>query len=764
MLLSKLNPHPNDSRIKFQKEGHLYCIDNDSTDIISVSALYKHFFPKFDAEKTVNNILKSEKYFDPTYKYYGMSKEDILALWSNNTASEEGTNLHEDIEMFLNKESYKNQSVEFQYFLNFYNDHTHWNIYRTEFLVFNDTLKLAGSIDSLFKDNDGNFIICDWKRSKEISQSNKYETGLFPLENLENCNFNHYCLQQNLYKRMIKECHNIDVKELYLIILHPNNSNYIKFKLPCFDNEIELLYLSRIKYLKNKGYSEKLFENMAFSNKNKEKIEKGIKNDDIISETIMETEKDEIIVPLMNRINTVSKQKNALEILEKYKYKKDPINSKSGLSEKQQKAFDLMKAGDNIFLTGTAGSGKSHIIKLYVSTFRSSLNIGLTSTTGVSAILIGGTTLHSFLGIGLAKEDVTNLYLKIKRNPFIYKRWKTLDVLIIDEVSMLSPTLLDKLNKLAKSLRRNSNPFGGIQVILTGDFLQLPVVGEKDAFCFDAECWESLIPKQNIICLTENFRQNNDSTFREILNELRYGILSDNSYKILKTRENVVLTNEHGILATKIFSLNKDVDFENDKQLNELALNNKDLEFMEYEMTYEVLIKNYKFDIEEKLKKNCNIPFTIQLCIGAQVMLLYNIDIADGLCNGSRGVVVKFENDIPLVKFINGKTILIDHMTWTIEDNGKPIIAYSQIPLKVAFAVSSHRVQGITIDYSEVDLANIFEYGQAYVALSRCKKLEGLSIKNLSREVFKAHPKVIQFYRDILSTIVDEEEKDEVPS
>jgi ATP-dependent DNA helicase PIF1 len=295
---------------------------------------------------------------------------------------------------------------------------------------------------------------------------------------------------------------------------------------------------------------------MAFSNKNKEKIEKGIKNDDIISETIMETEKDEIIVPLMNRINTVSKQKNALEILEKYKYKKDPINSKSGLSEKQQKAFELMKAGDNIFLTGTAGSGKSHIIKLYVSTFRSSLNIGLTSTTGVSAILIGGTTLHSFLGIGLAKEDVTNLYLKIKRNPFIYKRWKTLDVLIIDEVSMLSPTLLDKLDKLAKSLRRNSNPFGGIQVILTGDFLQLPVVGEKDAFCFDAECWESLIPKQNIICLTENFRQNNDSTFREILNELRYGILSDNSYKILKNRENVVLTNEHGILATKIFSLN----------------------------------------------------------------------------------------------------------------------------------------------------------------------------------------------------------------
>jgi hypothetical protein len=195
---------------------------------------------------------------------------------------------------------------------------------------------------NIYKDNDGNFIICDWKRSKEISQSNKYETGLFPLENLENCNFNHYCLQQNLYKRMIKECHNIDVKELYLIILHPNNSNYIKFKLPCFDNEIELLYLSRIKYLKNKGYSEKLFENMAFSNKNKEKIEKGIKNDDIISETIMETEKDEIIVPLMNRINTVSKQKNALEILEKYKYKKDPINSKSGLSEKQQKAFELM--------------------------------------------------------------------------------------------------------------------------------------------------------------------------------------------------------------------------------------------------------------------------------------------------------------------------------------------------------------------------------------------------------------------------------------
>jgi ATP-dependent DNA helicase PIF1 len=210
------------------------------------------------------------------------------------------------------------------------------------------------------------------------------------------------------------------------------------------------------------------------------------------------------------------------------------------------------------------------------------------------------------------------------------------------------------------------------------------------------------------------------------------------------------LVNEHGIMPTKIFSLNRDVDNENEKELNNLVVKNPDLEFYEYELTYDILKKSMKnFNFEERIKKTCNVPFTLQLCKGAQVMLMFNLDLDLKLCNGSRGVIVGFDGEIPIVKFLNGVTMTIIHKTWTIEENGEPIFMFTQIPLKVAFAVSAHKVQGITIDYSEVDLANIFEFGQAYVALSRCRTLEGLSIINLNKECFKAHPRVVDFYNSL---------------
>lgn len=730
-MLHIKNKHEFDDRIKFQSKGHKYWIDGDSTDVISVTTYIKSFFQEFDTDKIINGILNKHEYAnDPEYKYYKMNPENIKEMWEKNRdeSSGKGTELHKDIEDFYNNIFPDNDSIEFKYFLNFYEDHNEkYEIYRTEFLVFSEILKISGSIDALFQNvENGTFAIFDWKRSKEIKmESYMDKKGKFPMNKVSDCNYYHYSLQLNLYKTILEKFYNIPIKELFLIVLHPNQSNYLKIPVNIMEDEAELLLLFRMKELINKGYDSERFVSLEFS---KLKIEKM-------------NEMTEISIDSMTNNNSC---KSFVKEMDEFKFKKN--NEK--LSDKQKYAFDLIAKGENILITAPAGYGKSFVIEKVASKY-SSLKIGITSTTGTSAILIGGSTLHSFLGIGLGACEVSQLYLNIKKNSYIHKRWKELDILIIDEVSMLSPLLFDKIEQLARVIRKNENPFGGIQLILSCDFFQLPVVGETNSFCFDAKSWNSCIPKSNIIVFDQNFRQDN-IVFQNILSEIRYGQVSDESMEILKTRENVKLVNEYGILPTKIFSLNRDVDNENENELNNLVIKNPELEFYEYELNYNILKKSMKnFNIEEKIKKTCNVPFTLQLCVGAQVMLMYNLDLDSKLCNGSRGVIIGFDNEIPIVKFLNGIKTSIIHKTWTIEENGEPIFEFTQIPLKVAFAISAHKVQGVTIDYAEVDLANIFEFGQAYVALSRCRKLEGLSILHLNKECFKAHPRVIEFYNSL---------------
>jgi ATP-dependent DNA helicase PIF1 len=777
-MLNAKNKHEFDDRIKFQPKGHKYWIDGDDTDVVSATTYIKSFFSEFDTDKIVTGILKKHEYTnDPDYKYYKMDPEIIKNIWekNRNESSGKGTDLHKDIEDFYNNICPENDSVEFQYFLNFYNDHNEkYEIYRTEFLVFSEELKITGSIDALFQNvDDGTFAIFDWKRSKEINmESYNNKKGKYPFDHVLDCNYYHYSLQLNLYRIILEKFYNIPIKELFLVILHPNQSNYSKMNVKIMEDEAELLLLYRMKELIDKGYDTERFNSLDFSENNKLKIEKINEMNKTSTETMTDNYydnniEDEVIVSLLNK--PANKLKNIETNIEKNIEKnisqpkknnnKSFIEAINGLkfvkhkdpeklSEKQQFAFDLINKGENILMTAPAGYGKSFVIEKVASKY-SSFKIGITSTTGTSAILIGGSTLHSFLGIGLGTADVSQIYLNIKKNSYIHKRWKELDILIIDEVSMLSPLLFDKIEQLARVIRKNENPFGGIQLILSADFFQLPVVGDSNNFCFDAKSWDSCIPKSNIIVFDQNFRQDN-IVFQKILTEIRYGKVSDESMEILRTRENVKLVNEHGIMPTKIFSLNRDVDNENEKELNNLVVKNPDLEFYEYELTYDILKKSMKnFNFEDRIKKTCNVPFTLQLCKGAQVMLMFNLDLDLKLCNGSRGVVVGFDGEIPIVKFLNGVTMAIIHKTWTIEENGEPIFMFTQIPLKVAFAVSAHKVQGITIDYSEVDLVNIFEFGQAYVALSRCRTLEGLSIINLNKECFKAHPRVVDFYNSL---------------
>ena len=415
-------------------------------------------------------------------------------------------------------------------------------------------------------------------------------------------------------------------------------------------------------------------------------------------------------------------------------------------TEKQRIALDIMRNRENIFLTGAGGCGKTECIKYFIKSCCNDKKVGITSTTGTSAVLFGGTTLHSFLGIGLGRDTTVNLVKKIMETANISKRWRALDILIIDEISMLNPALFDKLNQIGKVIRNNyEKPFGGIQLILSGDFLQLPVV-DSDTFCFEAKTWAECVT--NVVCLTENIRQRDDR-FKKCLNEIRFGIVSRRTIKLLNSRIGIEFENQHGIKPTKLYALNRDVEHENQIEVNRLA--NQGAEFYQYEMSVNKMA-SVSIGTVNKIIKNCQIIEMLELCVGLQVMLLKNLDMNEGLVNGSRGVIVAFDesSSLPIVRFLNGYSRVIDFHNYEIKEQEKNILTISQIPLRLAYAFSIHKLQGATLDCVELDLSNIFTYGQGYVALSRVKELKSLKILSIDYGLLQADPKCLEFYNNIV--------------
>lgn len=360
--------------------------------------------------------------------------------------------------------------------------------------------------------------------------------------------------------------------------------------------------------------------------------------------------------------------------------------------------------GNHRFLLGNfIVTHNTALIKMFIKVYKQNKIMGVTSTTGISAILFGGVTLHSFLGIGLGQGSVESIVSKLYKRPHIRKRWCDLEILIIDEISMLSPDLFDKLENVARRLRRNEQPFGGIQLILSGDFCQLPCINSDD-FCFESKSWEKCV--DHTVYLTDIMRQS-DIEFQECLNNIRIGLLPKKTRKLLNSRVGVQLKNEFGIKPTKLFSTNYSVDYINNKELDYLSETNPD--FYEYNMEIYVYPNTKDKDqVIEKYKKNCNAIETLQLCIGAQVMLLWNIDAEGGLVNGSRGVITSFVGDIPMVKFLNGRELLIDYNIWEHEEQDKKILRIIQIPLKLAYALTIHKcVNENTLIYTETGIKRI---------------------------------------------------------
>ncbi len=383
---------------------------------------------------------------------------------------------------------------------------------------------------------------------------------------------------------------------------------------------------------------------------------------------------------------------------------------------------------DNFIITHN-----SYLVRKIYSDLSMVKNVGLTSLTGVSALILGGKTLHSFLGIGLGTDTYKKLYKFIRLNNKIHDRWINLDVLIIDEISMLSIELFEKIEKLARELRCCERPFGGIQLLLVGDFLQLPTVGNLH-FCFESAMWDICIDET--ILLRQIMRQK-DATFTRILNKIRMGDIDDECKEIIGSRE-IKYISDSGLIPTMLYATNAKVNATNEKYYSLL-------DGPEY--TYSIKYKWYRAVRQRESYINAvKMEHDLKLKIGAQVMYLIN---SGELVNGSRGVVKEFIENYPVVLFNCGRRELIRPATLDIKENDNVVLSYTQLPLKLAWSSTCHKLQGATVSLIRIDFGQFFEYGQFYTALSRCESLDGLYIRNLDWAKCYPHPRAIEFYKKL---------------
>lgn len=414
----------------------------------------------------------------------------------------------------------------------------------------------------------------------------------------------------------------------------------------------------------------------------------------------------------------------------------------------QKEALTILKTGANVFLTGEPGSGKTHTVNTYVRWLREQeIEPSITASTGIAATHIGGYTIHSWAGLGI-KDKLTEYDLdQMATNERLVKRVNNARILIIDEVSMLSSHTLSMVDSVCRSLRNLTSAFGGLQVILVGDFFQLPPVvprnqfsnprnlfdesksGLDNRFAFNSGSWDKA---SFVVCyLSEQHRQE-DSVFLQLLGAIRGGRVTSDHLETLKGRFDI--TNDYKDIP-RLYSHNIDVDGLNGRELDKLS--EKSRTFVMESRGTERLIA--------QLKKGCLSPETLCLKIGARVMFTKN-NFEEGFVNGTLGKISGFSKTSgnPLVKTDQGKIIEVEKVEWAIEENNRVLASVSQIPLRLAWAITIHKSQGMSMDSAHMDLSNTFEYGQGYVALSRVRTLKGLILAGLNKRALEVHPDIMK--------------------
>lgn len=395
----------------------------------------------------------------------------------------------------------------------------------------------------------------------------------------------------------------------------------------------------------------------------------------------------------------------------------------------QDKALEILKTGANVFLTGEPGAGKTHTIGRFVEWLdKEKKEYAITASTGIASSHIDGKTIHSWSGLGIRRGLSAEQLDGVGRNIWIAQKIKPVKVLVIDEISMLDAVVVNDISNILQIVHHNKKPFGGIQVVFVGDFFQLPPVvkgNEERRFAFEAESWILANPK--ICYLTEQHRQS-DPLFLEILSAMRTGVITEDH----KATLNACLNN--GKPETRLYTHNVDVDRLNNEELAKLS--GKPHEYKMIEWGDPRLV--------ETLKRNCISPEKLVLKEGAVVMFTRN-NFVEGYVNGSIGKVTGFtKGGVPIIKLQNGHTVQPELAEWSWTQRREVVAYIRQIPLKLAWAVTVHKSQGMSLDSAMIDLTSVFEFGQGYVAISRVRSLAGLHLTGMNDKVFLMHPKVVE--------------------
>ncbi|MEN9920741.1 MAG: hypothetical protein RL538_634 [Candidatus Parcubacteria bacterium] len=396
----------------------------------------------------------------------------------------------------------------------------------------------------------------------------------------------------------------------------------------------------------------------------------------------------------------------------------------------QERALEILKTGANVFLTGEPGAGKTYVINQYIAWLEAAgLKVAVTASTGIAATHIGGMTIHAWSSLGVRDQLSAYDLDYIASNEKVVKRAKAAQVLIIDEISMLDGKVVDMVDQILRTVRQKPEAFGGLQVIFVGDFFQLPPVtrnGDMMRYAFESRAWEGLKP---LICyITEQYRQE-DEMLLGLLGSIRRNQIEEDHYTLLQEQTEIGYEN---IEPTRLYTHNADVDAVNNAKLAELHGPAR---------TYKMSGMGRK-PLIEGLMKNCLSPEVLTLKEDAMVMCTKN-NFEAGYVNGTLGRIIRFEEGYPVIETTDGSYIKIEPVTWEVVEDKKMLASIEQLPLRLAWAITVHKSQGMSLDAAEIDLSKAFVYGQGYVALSRVRSLAGMKILGMHPNALQVDPKIV---------------------